>query len=737
MNTNADKQIIPFFYTSILYLLGFLLLLEWLYPVQQITDTNDLPVFIVYAAFCFMISLLQMKWWLSFLLKGLAMLFIIHMLFMPYGFLSMAWVQQFSLEMTANVQSLVHQNWYELTPLFRSFLFLLLIWLMSYLLYYWFIVMKRIFLFVLLTIVYVTVLDTFTIYEADGSIVRTFIISFLAFGLANMFKLMDSESIRFTWLKKSAVWALPLIAVVLFATFIGYAAPKFDPRWPDPVPFFQSAANKTGYSGDHLGTHKVGYGEDDSQLGGSFVQDYTPVFQAAMNQEHYWRIETKDLYTGKGWEQSQPAEYVTQSPKSLQLKTFADDVETERQQNIVTFQGNTNIVKLLYPYGIRQVNAQSDADFLLDEHSGSIRTQVNKKDVSLSNYTITFDYPSFAIDQLRNQSTGDPAEVKERYTQLPESLPERVGELAKEITAGKDTRYDKARAIETYFGQNGFTYQTSDVPVPKENQDYVDQFLYDSKKGYCDNYSTTMVVMLRTLEIPARWAKGFTSGEQVSDYIDDDNNTYDLYEVTSANAHSWVEVYFPGSGWVPFEPTQGFSNLGDFHENVDQNDDVDEQEETEEPPEQESDQIEPEKETDNQATDETDNHAAASESHIKWWSIGIGSISVIIIAVVLYVLRFWLKTKVVSRKLTRSPDPKTFQDAYHHLLKLLKHKGLPLETGQTLREYAEWIDKRYETDDMRTLTDYYEQLLYHEQTDPNDMHHLHQLWKNLINRIMA
>src|SRR5699024_777733 len=104
----------------------------------------------------------------------------------------------------------------------------------------------------------------------------------------------------------------------------------------------------------------------------------------------------------------------------------------------------------------------------------------------------------------------------ERYTQLPAQLPERVAELAEDIVASYDNRYDQTKAIEKYFrsDDHGFVYQLNDVPVPQSGEDYVDQFLFDTKAGYCDNFSTSMVVMLRTLDIPARWVKGFTSGEK-------------------------------------------------------------------------------------------------------------------------------------------------------------------------------------------------------------------------------
>ncbi|GAE37532.1 transglutaminase-like domain-containing protein [Halalkalibacter akibai] len=134
--------------------------------------------------------------------------------------------------------------------------------------------------------------------------------------------------------------------------------------------------------------------------------------------------------------------------------------------------------------------------------------------------------------------------------------------MAVELTEGATNRYDQAKAVERYFGQGDFIYETQDVPVPAEGQDYVDQFLFETQRGYCDNFSTSMIVLLRTLDIPARWAKGFTQGEMIETL----DETRDIYEITNGNAHSWVEVYFPEVGWVPFEPTRGFDANIDFIE---------------------------------------------------------------------------------------------------------------------------------------------------------------------------
>lgn len=135
--------------------------------------------------------------------------------------------------------------------------------------------------------------------------------------------------------------------------------------------------------------------------------------------------------------------------------------------------------------------------------------------------------------------------------------------LAVEITKDKNNFYDKAKAVEQYFLKEPFVYETNDVAVPELDEDYVDQFLFETKKGYCDNFSTSMVVLLRSVGIPARWVKGYTPGQ----FVETTSEGLEVYEVTSNNAHSWVEVYFSGIGWVPLNRRSVFPIRRNLHIN--------------------------------------------------------------------------------------------------------------------------------------------------------------------------
>src|SRR5699024_8759214 len=479
-------------------------------------------------------------------------------------------------------------------------------------------------------------------------------------------------------------------------------------------------------------------------LGGSFVQDDTRVFRAISEESHYWRIETKDIYTGKGWESFPVGQSITKeiyAHDNIPLATFNETVETEQHQDFIRMNERTDIPKLIYPYGLHGVHIPSGVQLKLDESEESIRTEYDGRETTVQEYTLTYDHPSFNVDKLKKPGE-DPADLKEHYTQLPDHFPKRIQDLAEEITEPFDTRYEKVTAIEKYFGESGeFTYQTEEVPVPKGNQDYVDQFLFDSKVGYCDNYSTSMVTMLRTLDIPARWAKGFTSGEIVPDDTVDVAvpEGHDVYEVTNANAHSWVEVYFPNVGWVPFEPTQGFSNLTDFHVEGDAGEEEDalDASEAEETEAEEEEELSEEEEENEEALAEIDKDKDKQSFTFKTWHLYLGIGVLLLVGFLIYWKRFQLEATILDRKMNNKKDAASYQAAYQFLLKLLKHKGDGKDPQQTLREYAKEIDVLYTTESMSLLTFDYEQLIYNKGEKGIKNKGFPQLWKDLVNRIIG
>ena len=149
-------------------------------------------------------------------------------------------------------------------------------------------------------------------------------------------------------------------------------------------------------------------------------------------------------------------------------------------------------------------------------------------------------------DELRLAPNTLPGGMDE-YLKLP-PLDIRISKLAGEITASAPSNYDKAAALEHYL-RTRFGY-TLELPrrVP---EDPLADFLFERKRGHCEYFASSMAVMLRSLRIPTRLVTGFRTGEF--------NDLTGQYVVRASNAHSWVEAYFPGSGWVSFDPTPAAS----------------------------------------------------------------------------------------------------------------------------------------------------------------------------------
>ena len=137
-----------------------------------------------------------------------------------------------------------------------------------------------------------------------------------------------------------------------------------------------------------------------------------------------------------------------------------------------------------------------------------------------------------------------PHRITDRYLQLPPDFPETVKTLATELTREKGNSYEKAEAIRRYLQRLPFTLE---FVAPPPGQDWVEFFLLEHQTGYSQNYASAMVTMLRSQGIPARMVVGFGPG-----ILDPDR---EVWQVMSRHYHAWPEVYFPGYGWVEFEPT--------------------------------------------------------------------------------------------------------------------------------------------------------------------------------------
>lgn len=135
--------------------------------------------------------------------------------------------------------------------------------------------------------------------------------------------------------------------------------------------------------------------------------------------------------------------------------------------------------------------------------------------------------------------------IKDEYLQVPSEVPDRVINLAKEITDNCTNQYDKAQAIYEYL-KNNYEYDINLDELPK-GKDAVDYFLFEKKRGYCTYFASSMAIMCRSIGIPVRYVEG-----AVIDYKERDN---DWYFIKTGNSHAWTEIYLNGFGWIRMDPT--------------------------------------------------------------------------------------------------------------------------------------------------------------------------------------
>lgn len=148
-------------------------------------------------------------------------------------------------------------------------------------------------------------------------------------------------------------------------------------------------------------------------------------------------------------------------------------------------------------------------------------------------------------EDLRDAGTTYPAWVADRYLGLPESITPRTRRLAQQLGDGQATPFDVARVIESHV-RSAIRYEEN-IGVPPSDQDVVDYVLFETREGYCEYYASAMAVLLRLNGVPARVVGGY--------FAVPFNNDVDGFLYRERNAHLWVEAYFPGYGWIPFEPT--------------------------------------------------------------------------------------------------------------------------------------------------------------------------------------
>ena len=314
-----------------------------------------------------------------------------------------------------------------------------------------------------------------------------------------------------------------------------------------PVTTKKVATQTPSLPRDHLLTE--GYAQSEKIVMTIRTGELPPIVSTSITSNpprHYWRSVTYDQYVGAGWVTSAaPAQKLQPNTPLIPglLKGYQalhTDVTLYEPEGKLFWSGVLFSVDTPFTanWRLRPPSA------LFVDQSALLQADLFAARSNVKAYKGESYIPIVAVDQLRNAATNYPEEILNRYLQLPAELPDRVRQLANQLTVGKTNPYDKAKAIEAYL--RTYPYDLN-IPAPPTDRDVVDYFLFDLKKGYCDYYATAMVVLSRASGLPARFVSGYASG----DYDAPDAQ----YVVREMHAHSWAEIYFPEIGWIEFEPT--------------------------------------------------------------------------------------------------------------------------------------------------------------------------------------
>ncbi|HDX9577047.1 TPA: transglutaminase domain-containing protein [Bacillus pseudomycoides] len=712
-----------------IHICGFLLLLEWIRPLIGITNVGRLDIFVIFIGICFTLSFFQTKWKIP--IKVVIILFIIHSLYYKNAFINPSWLTAFVSDISQNSSLLFQGNLLDISPIFPTFLFFLSFWFLSSFISFWMIHKKRGLLFLILTIAYISTFHNLHLYNSNYAIIRIVVIGFFMLSLLQIERIKASEQLQ-NYARHLTKLLRPIAVFIVLSTTIAYFAPKFSPQWTNTMNFLKFNTSETSKKQE---VSKIGYGLDDSRLGGPFEADNTVVFVAQTQNKQYWRVETKDFYTGKGWEVSEKEKKVTFQKKNDVVRWYEQSTKTEVSTASITIQ--KSYPHLIYPAGLLSVETISDISYNIDPFSEKIYTFNGDSPTAINAYKVTYETPQFSIEDLKavkpNEGNETSSYFMTKYTQLPESLPQRVKDLAINLTKDKENRYDKVLAIENYFADNSFVYETIDVIVPGKERDYVDQFLFDTQKGYCNNFSSSMIVLLRSIGIPARWVKGYTEGTLDNTFTGLEGNN--VYKIENNNAHSWVEVYFPKYGWIPFEPTKGFTNPYNFINNTPAS----------------TSQNNQETNSDNEQIHQRNNEAKLkgliedtevnstkkmtdSKKGFSWWYLILSTILISITGYILYTIRTkWITFFIIHFYKYRKNDT-VYPKAYHALLNQFARIGIPRNESQTLREYALRIDMLYNSTDMQQLTLSYENAMYQKGQAAAEWNRSVHLWEVLMKK---
>lgn len=491
-----------------------------------------------------------------------------------------------------------------------------------------------------------------------------------------------ANDIQMDFLRDGLLLALLVVALAVFlpnAGSNGAMSSALEPLrtpWRDVQQEWGRLFSALNYQGVAVGEPVFG---DTLTMGGARNLGDQLIMDVSSSSGRYWRAVAYDTFTGQRWLNTTTVAQAIDGGNHVRTPPFQARREITQT---VTIQAPTGNVLFAAGQPLR-VSLKAMADLLVIEQEPDASlpiaeiTMLHRRDAALrpgDSYLAVSSLSRATVEDLQEAGTDYPAWVTDKFLDLPSDLAPQVGELARQVTAGAATPYDQAVAIEQYL--RGFTYNDQ-IAAPPPGVNGVNYFLFDVQEGYCDYYASSFAMMARTLGIPARVSAGYSQGE----YLPEAN----VYRVREYNGHSWPELFFPGYGWIEFEPTAAELEI------VRERRPDSQPQSTPDPFSDilEEDVLGPEQQTDAggaapPASAPDQPVTADSSQRLGLW-IGLAALAALLLAVLVWRRRQPAARRTVERTLL---DPLFTTKLYGRLLQWAQWLRLPLLASQTPNEQA-------------------------------------------------
>ena len=568
-------------------------------------------------------------------------------------------------------------------------------------------------------------------------------------------KYSNTETVSNTQSGLFVLWTFPLSLMIIFASLAMPA--KENPiqwKWLDTkvnsaYDFFDNIY-QSYKSLEYFSIESTGFGYSRGRLGGKANLSNTLVLTVTSPRNTYLKGSSLDTYTGNSWNNSESSKALLSSALSGTLSKIILNENNEYDILSDALESNigpyylSNQFKSIEDYAfndkitIKYENIRTKSLFIpiktssFDDNELMNNLYFTSSGLVISDKSLSKGL-TYSVTSLNLKSTDEnfknllrrsrkgtyssrPSAINiaeqsrfllarsnynySRYLQLPPELPQRVSDLAKTLTDKQTNNYDKVKAIEQHLANN-YPYTLTPKAKPR-NQDFVDFFLFVSKEGYCTYYATAMTVMVRSIGIPARYVEGYmmpsTKDPETGNYL-----------VTNKQAHSWVEVYFEGFGWVPFEPTAPFTSI--FYQ---------------------QDSFQGTFTDDFLKNPETEEYKDDLESYLGEdlgpSAVGIGRTQLMYYISILFILPIllflfllslinYIKSKAVIFKAMKMHPKQSILYLYAFYMKILSAQQLAIQPGETPNKYADRVDRNvyFQPTSFKKLTNIFVKARYSKE----------------------